>query len=184
MVPVWDASSVTSGLIAAGVVLTAIAVWTDIRWGKVLNAVTVPFAALGLVLNTVGGGWDGLLLSIGGVGMGFVLWLASRLAGRILGGGDIKLLMALGALLGPVFVLWTFVVGALLGGILAITLALRRGRLQSALRQMAAGVYARAAVAAPMEIGEGSGELRLPYAVALSAGAWLVMGYGLWGSQW
>lgn len=167
-------------LIAASVVLAIAAAYTDIRWGKIFNVMTVPFALLGLTLNTIGGGWEGLLLSVGGIAAGFALWMVSNVLGRILGGGDIKLLMAFGALLGPMFMLWTFVLGALIGGAVAIIMALRRGVLQKVLRQMGTSLYLRAAMSTPMEISDGAGEVHLPYALALGAGALVAIGLRLW----
>ena len=176
-------------LMGASVVLAVAAGYTDVRWGKVFNALTVPFALLGLILNTIGGGWEGLLLSLGGLAAGFGLWLFSSFLGRILGGGDIKLLMAFGALQGPVFMLWTFVYGALIGGAIALVLALRRGMLLRTFRQLGTSLYMRAVVKAPMDISGSPGEItpvgdaaevRLPYAIALGLGAMLVLALRVW----
>lgn len=171
-----------SVLIVASVVLALTAVYTDVRWGKIFNWLTVSFAVLGLGLNTVAGGWQGLLLSLGGIAAGFALWLVSSFLGRILGGGDIKLLMAFGALLGPMFMVWTFVWGALIGGVIAVAMALRRGLLLKTLRQMGTSLYLRAAVSAPMEISDGAGEVRLPYAIALGAGSLVTIAIRLLGN--
>lgn len=170
-------------LIAASVVLALTAAYTDIRWGKIFNVITVPFALLGLTLNTVAGGLEGLLLSLGGIGAGFVLWLVSNFLGRIMGGGDIKLLMAFGALLGPLFMLWTFVIGAVVGGVIAVAISLRRGLLGEVVRRMGTSIYMRAALSEPMEITEGAGEIRLPYAIALGLGALIAIGVRIWTGQ-
>jgi len=166
-------------LVIAGVILALTAAYTDIRWGKIFNFITVPFAALGLVLNIIGGGVDGLLLSLEGIGAGFALWLISNFLGRIMGGGDIKLLMAFGALMGPVFMLWTFAIGAIVGGAMAIAISLRRGMLGRVMKQMGTSLYLRAAVKEPMEISDGAGEVRLPYAIALGIGALVMIGLRL-----
>lgn len=167
-------------LIAASIVLAIAAAYTDIRWSKIFNWMTVPFAALGLTLNTVAAGLDGTLLSLGGIGAGFALWLISNFLGRIMGGGDIKLLMAFGALLGPLFMLYTFVIGALVGGVMALVLAVRQGVLGRMVRQMGTSVYMRAAFSTPMEIADGAGEVRLPYAIALGLGALISVGIRYW----
>jgi len=157
------------------VVLAAVAAYTDVRCGKIFNAVTVPFALLGLVLHTIGGGWEGFLLSAGGIGVGFGLWLVSSFLGRVLGGGDIKLLMAFGALQGPGFLLWALAYGAVVGGVIAVVVALRRGMLGASFRSLGTALYLRAAMSTPMEISDGAGEIRLPYAIALGAGALLAL---------
>ncbi len=168
-------------LIIAAIVLALAAAYTDIRWGKIFNWMTVSFAVLGITLNTIAGGWGGLLSSLAGIGAGFVLWLVSNFLGRILGGGDIKLLMAFGALLGPMFMLWTFAWGALIGGAMALAIAIRRGLLTKTLRQMGTAVYLRAAFSEPMEIADGAGAVRLPYAIALGAGALVTIAVRTWG---
>ncbi len=168
-------------LIIAAVVLALAAAYTDVRWGKIFNWMTVPFALLGLTLNTIAGGWGGLLMSLAGIGAGFALWLVSNFLGRILGGGDIKLLMAFGALLGPMFMLWTFVWGALIGGVIALAVSIRRGLLTKTLRRMGTSIYLRAAFAEPMEIADGAGAVRLPYAIALGAGALVTIAVRTWG---
>jgi len=168
-------------LIIAAVVLALAAAYTDLRWGKIFNWLTLSCALLGLTLNSVAGGWGGLLMSLAGIGAGFVLWLVSNFLGRILGGGDIKLLMAFGALLGPMFMLWTFAWGALIGGAMALAMALRRGLLTKTLRQMGASIYLRAAFSEPMEIADGAGAVRLPYAIALGAGALVTIAVRTWG---
>lgn len=175
-------------LIAASVVLALAAIYTDVRWGKIFNWLTVPFAVLGLGLNTLGfnpaveAGWPGLLLSLEGIGAGFALWLVSKFLGRILGGGDIKLLMAFGALLGPLFMLWTLVWGALIGGVMAVVMVLRRGLLLKTFRKLGTSLYLRAAVSTPMEITESAGEVRLPYAIALGVGSLVTIALRLLGS--
>jgi len=168
-------------LIIASIVLAISAAYTDIRWGKIFNWLTVPFALLGLVLNSVGAGWEGLLLSVGGIAAGLGLWLVSNFLGRILGGGDIKLLMAFGAMLGPLFMLWAFAWGALIGGVMALAIAIRRGLVAKTLRQMGTSLYMRTAFATPMEISDGAGEVRLPYAIALGAGALVTIAVRTWG---
>jgi prepilin peptidase CpaA len=158
-----------TALVAAVLVLAIAAAYTDLRWGKIFNALTLPFALLGLALNSIGGGWEGFLLSIEGLGVGFGLWLLSSLLGRIMGGGDIKLLMAFGALQGPGFLLLTLLYGALAGGVMALVVALRRGILVRTFKSLGASMYLRATCGAPMEVSEGG--VRLPYAIALAVGA-------------
>ena len=164
-----------TALWAAVLVLAVTAAYTDVRWGKIFNALTLPFALLGLTLNSIGGGWEGFLLSIGGIGVGFGLWLLSSFLGRIMGGGDIKLLMAFGALQGPGFLLLTLLYGALAGGVMALVVALRRGLLMKTFRNLGALIYLRAMCGAPMEISEGAGEVRVRYAIALAVGAMVTL---------
>jgi len=160
---------------AAVVLLAIIAMYTDVRWGKIFNTLTLPFALLGLALNSIGAGWEGFTLGMLGIALGFALWLASAFLGRILGGGDIKLLMAFGALMGPQFLLWSLLYGALAGGVMAIIVALRKGVLQDTFKSLGTSLVMRAVASAPMEIGDRAGEVQLPYAIALGAGAFVTL---------
>jgi prepilin peptidase CpaA len=155
----------------ATVLISAAAVYTDVRWGKILNVLTFPAMLTGVVVNTAFKGGDGLLLSLGGLGLGFGLFIVSALFGRILGGGDIKLLMAVGALQGPYFLAWAIFYTALVGGALAIAVGLYRGVLGQRLRFLVASIYLRLTQGVPMEMHEAKGGPRLPYAIAIALGS-------------
>jgi prepilin peptidase CpaA len=87
-------------LVAIG--LAIIAAISDIRTGKVSNSLTIPAMVFGVAL----GGVLALpcLLTCG------ALAIAVQRGGRVLGAGDLKLLAAMGALLGPAGVLATLLV--------------------------------------------------------------------------
>ena len=152
------------------IVLVTVAAYTDIRWAKIRNTLTVPAVALGLVLNSLRG-WDGLLLSLEGIGVGLALFLISSIFGRILGGGDIKLLVGIGALQGPAFLAWTIVYTAVIGGIIGLAIALCHRALLAKLKALFVGCYLRLTCRVPMDIDqEGSPGLRFPYAIAIGLG--------------
>lgn len=156
---------------SATVLISGAAVYTDVRWGKIFNLLTFPAMLAGVVLNTALGGVDGLLLSLGGLGLGFGVFIVSALFGRILGGGDIKLLMALGSLQGAYFLAWAIFYAALVGAVLAIALGAYRGVLGQRLRLLVASLYLRLAHGVPMEMHEAKGGPRLPYAIAIALGS-------------
>jgi len=153
------------------VLLVAAAVYTDVRWGKIFNHLTITAIALGLVINSLTGGIDGFVHSIGGVGLGLGLFLISCLLGRILGGGDIKLLTAIGALQGPAFLGWTMLCTAIIGGVLAVIVALRHGILIEKLKILFATCYMRVTFQVPMQMEDNKAtDPRLPYAIAIGLG--------------
>ena len=82
---------------------SAIAAWTDHRTGRIPNWLTLSTAVLGLLIHGAMGGVRSLLVSALGLMIGAavpaILYKVS--AGRGIGGGDVKLFAALGALLGP-----------------------------------------------------------------------------------
>ncbi len=156
-------------LVATCAVLV-ISVFTDVRDGKIYNAVTLPAALLGLVLNTVAKGLPGLGLSLAGLVLGLVLFFLSALVGRILGAGDCKLFAAVGALQGPQFLLWAIAISLIVGGVFGILVALWRGVLRHSLQRVWQAVYFKIYLKMPMDIAQTSSKLRLPYAVAILAG--------------
>ncbi len=153
------------------VLLVAAAVYTDVRWGKIFNRLTMPAIALGLVINSLTGSLDGFVHSVAGIGLGLGLFLMSCLLGRILGGGDIKLLMAVGALQGPAFLAWTICYAAIIGGVLAVIIAVRHGILLEKIKALFASCYMRLTFRVPMEMEDNEAtQPRLPYAIAISLG--------------
>ena len=98
---------VSSLLITAVALYTAVAAATDLRSRRIPNWLTLPTAAAGLLFHTCfPSGW-GFVDSFSGLAIGFALLLVPFLAGGS-GMGDVKLLAALGAWLGPQLMLVAF----------------------------------------------------------------------------
>jgi prepilin peptidase CpaA len=152
-------------------VMVAIAVYTDVRVGKIYNWVTAPGVVVGLALNAIGGGVDGVIQSLLGVALGLGVFLFSTMFGRLLGGGDIKLLIAIGAIQGHVFLLWTIVYMALIGGVLAIIIALWRKDFVAGLRRLVSGLALRMFAKVPIDVGDTKPVARLPYAIPIALGS-------------
>lgn len=160
-------------IVAVGL-YTAIAAVIDSRLHRVPNYLTVPAAVLGLAYHSLApSGW-GIGVSLAGFGIGFALLLLPWALGG--GGmGDVKLLAALGAWLGPRWILVAFFISVafaclLMIAMLAIT-ACTRG-FSHAKRQLKKS-----------RPGDGSSNSRrrtrsfLPFAVPVAAGTWSVLFY-------
>lgn len=115
--------------------LLIVASFTDIRSHKIYNWSTFPAIILGLGFNMSLFGWLGLRESLIGLGVGFALLFIFYLGGMI-GGGDVKLLAAVGALKGPSFVLWGGLYGAAIGGVIALFSLIWRRRLRWGLKRV------------------------------------------------
>jgi prepilin peptidase CpaA len=116
--------------IPSAVVLSAVlaAAVTDIWKFRVYNALTLPLLASGLLYHGVTGGLTGLALSVIGMLCGFGVLVMFYLLGGY-GGGDVKLLAAIGAWLGAEATLYVFIASSLVAGLYALTLILLYGNL-------------------------------------------------------
>lgn len=118
-----------------GSLLAAIAAYTDWRWRRIPNWLTIPSAVLGIVSNSLAFGWPGAKQALLGMLLGLGLLLPLVLI-RSMGAGDWKLAGAVGAFYGPSQLLTILLWGALLGGFMALVLILWRRRLGQTLRNM------------------------------------------------
>lgn len=123
----------TEHLIAVAV--AALGCAFDLRSRRIPNALTFAAAGAALAFHAAHGG-------VGAVGLSAAGWLAGALifivpfALRGLGGGDVKLLAALGAWIGPSDVLWVALYTGVAGGALAIAVALGAGYLRRAVQNI------------------------------------------------
>ena len=108
------------------------AVYQDIRYLKIKNRLNLFLLLAGLLLAMTGG-IDKVLDSAIGMALpfaiGFILY-----ALRIFGAGDVKFLMALGALMGSEWIINCMIASILSGGMLALFVMLYRGILWERLR--------------------------------------------------
>jgi prepilin peptidase CpaA len=147
-------------LIAA---VLAVAVMTDVRRRKIYNALTFPAMVIGLAVNGLDGGLNGLLLSLAGLLLGAALFAVPvAFLGR--GAGDLKLIASIGAIGGPVFVFWSALLAGVAGAVFAVSVLLGRRRFGVVLADMALDVTSGHLPAA-------NSNIRLPYAVPIAAGA-------------
>lgn len=157
--------------------LVAICAYTDARFGKVRNIVTVPGMALGVGVNAAFDGWSGVIFAVKGLGLALgIFLLLSLLLGRVMGAGDAKLLMAVGAVVGPTLLVWTIVYGALVGGIVAVGAALVRGRLRKELVGLVTSIAGRLTGAAKLDYAR-SDSLHIPYAIPLGLGVFIAIAF-------
>jgi prepilin peptidase CpaA len=100
----------------------------DIRTRRVPNALTLAIATTGTAVAAAGYGRVGIVAALVGGLVGVLVMLPGHLVGQT-GAGDVKLLGALGTLLGPGDTMMAFLYSAIAGGVLALMVAAHRGRL-------------------------------------------------------
>ncbi|MBA3884545.1 MAG: prepilin peptidase [Acidobacteria bacterium] len=112
-------------------VVAAVACAIDLKERRIPNWLTFGAAFAGLVYQFATHGFMGLLSGGAGLLVGIaVFFLPFALGG--LGAGDVKLVAALGAWLGPYEIVWLALYAAVAGAVLALALSLARGYLRQA----------------------------------------------------
>jgi prepilin peptidase CpaA len=117
----------------------------------------------------------GLLFSLKGLGLAFIVYFPLYLL-RGMGAGDVKLMAAVGAIVGWVLWLWILFFTAILGGITAVIVVLSKGRVRRTLQNLYMILmsirYGQAPYATNPELDVSSGQgVRLPHGVIIALGA-------------
>jgi len=107
-------------------IVLAIATFTDLRSRRIPNWLVFPFLLAGIVVSGWLHGWHGIGQSMGGLGLGALLFGILFFMGGM-GMGDVKLCAAVGAWIGPRQLLTALVLTGITGGIMAICWAAAGG---------------------------------------------------------
>ncbi|MBI4116014.1 MAG: prepilin peptidase [Candidatus Omnitrophica bacterium] len=150
----------------------AVACALDWRFKKLPNWLTFSIALSGFIFHMMRGGLPAFMQSILGFMVGIACLYLPFLLGGV-GGGDVKLLGAIGAYVGPVVVIQVFLVSAVIGGVLSM-LEITRTRawphtLESLRNRVLHFILTRQVVS-ERQVQFSKEPLRIPYALALSAG--------------
>ncbi len=140
----------------------SLGVWTDLRSRRVPNKLILAGFVIACALNLYFREWSGLAVGLIGVLVAFFICLPLLLT-KVLGAGDVKLLMLLGFLSDGSTVVGTFLFALLWGGCLGLTKALLSGNLLQLIRNTGQLVRTRASDQSP-------NLHRIPYTVALLLG--------------
>ncbi len=162
----------------AYIVLTAcaIACYTDIRSRKIPNWLTIPLIVIAPLGWGIAGGWHSLLLSLCGVILGMALLIIPAIMGGM-GGGDLKLLMAFGALGGPIYVTNVFIYTVIAGGIAAVLLLAKQGELIRMIKEGSLWLWWLLISRGAIKTSVTASKLTMPYALCLAFGAVIALYY-------
>jgi prepilin peptidase CpaA len=163
-----------------------IAVLTDLRARKVPNALVLAGLFAGLAFQAIAeagkgifdvpAGAIGVLPALGGIAVGFAALFPLYLL-RAMGAGDVKLMMVIGAFLGPQQTFGVVMLTFVAGGVMALAMALwQRSFAQLALNlrfMLTTSMVRMAGGDSPRfePLAQTAG--RMPYAVAIAAGTLL-----------
>ena len=167
-VPMW----VSAGIACAACI-------TDLRARCVPNVLTLGAAGMAIAFHGLSDSGAGLLFALSGWALGLLVFLP-LFALRGIGGGDVKLLAAFGAWLGPSLVLWVAAFAAIAGGVFALVVSATHGYT----RQAFSNVWGLLSYWRVMGVTTHPGLTldakntapRLPYALPMAAG----LGMALW----
>ncbi len=154
-----------------GIVLVVAAV-TDLRSQKIPNTLTYPVMAIGLFYHGVTNNLNGLLFSTAGLASGIIFLMLPYLLG-VMGAGDVKLMGAVGAILGARGAFIAFIWTGVAGGIYAIIILLmrRKGSRVCFTRYVTMlKTFAVSGQFAPIPAGKNENNRGLSYGVAIASG--------------
>ena len=143
-------------LIGLSMAVGGLATVEDLRSRTISNWLCLAGAVAGLTAHAALAGWSGLADALLGTLIGFAVFLVFYLLGGM-GGGDIKLMAAFGAILGKGQIVQAAIFAAMVGGVMALIFVAYKK-----LRQTAQG-----------NVDDSVGSLRkesIPYAPAISLG--------------
>jgi prepilin peptidase CpaA len=152
-----------------GVLLTAAIIDASTR--RIPNWLTLPFLAAGILVHFADN-WDASVRSIAGIGLAALLF-GPPCTLRLMGMGDFKLAMGVGAWIGPGQFVFAFLFSGIVAGLMAASYALFQrplGRRPGNSGQVVLGVStARFGAAGQCRLGD-AGALAIPYAPAFAIG--------------
>jgi prepilin peptidase CpaA len=144
----------------------------DVQQRRIPNWLTYPAILAGVLLRTSYFGWNGFLSAVAGCllagGIVFVFY-----AVRAMGAGDLKLLAALGSIVGPSAIVTVLLATGIAGGVLALIYVTYRGQTRATLSNVGAVMkfHAWGGLQAHPELNlDNPAALRMPYGLAIAVG--------------
>lgn len=161
--------------------LVTVAAVFDLRTRRIPNWLCAAGLVCGFACQIALLRWAGAREAILGTGLALLIYLP-LFALRAVGGGDVKLMAAVGSMAGPKAWITIFLVTAIVGGAMALVLIAVRGRTRRTLRNVGILLTELVHLRAPhrveeeLDVTSGKG-LRLPHGVTIAAGTLLYLAY-------
>jgi len=168
-------------------IFAVVAAWIDGTELRVPNKLTLPFVVAGWVFSMIafelqGGDWyTGLGYSLLGTAVGCLTLLPFYAIGGM-GGGDVKMMMGIGAWVHTTIVFNSFCVGAIVGGVMAVVMAMQAGQWTKHYNQFFSIFNEIMTVRDPEKLAEIAGARKpsmrlLPYGIPMAIGTLMYMGW-------
>lgn len=149
-------------------VMLAVCSYTDWKYRRIYNKVTLPSLVLGLglaaITNFPAGLQNAALACAVGFGLFFVLFIFG-----MMGGGDVKLVAAIGALTGFPLLWDALFLGILAGGLYALAVSVRHGQLGKILKNVFWFLWGLV-LWRKMVQPDSAAAVKIPYGLCLAAG--------------
>jgi prepilin peptidase CpaA len=113
------------------IVLVVLAAGSDLATRRIPNVLTFGAAIAALFVHGYMAGWSGVGTSLAGWAVGFAFFFPFFALGGM-GAGDVKLLAAVGAWLGPAAAVWVALYSSVAGGVMGLVVAAFSGYLKQA----------------------------------------------------
>ncbi|MGH9771436.1 MAG: prepilin peptidase [Candidatus Acidiferrales bacterium] len=142
--------------------------WTH----RIPNWLTVSGFLTGVVVNSIFAGPKGTAMALEGAGLGLLILLPLVFL-RALGAGDLKLVGAAGAFLGPALLWLVLLVSVLVAGLMAAVLVIRARRVRETLHNIGMLIvgFLTFGLRAPSDVSlDNPRLLKLPFGVAVAIG--------------
>lgn len=161
----------------------------DAKERRIPNKITFVGIVVGLLFNLITGGWIGFLNSFLGLLAGIAIFFIPFAVGGM-GAGDVKLMGAIGALMGWRFSMETAIYSALVGGVMVLVYLVYTRKMRDTLSGMLMGLvqflnriiqkrgYSETLMRAEQTFcknGQEYKKIYIPYGVAIAGGAVLVL---------
>lgn len=111
--------------VIASLLMLSAALYYDLRYQRIPNKLCLATLSIGFIINTLFYSWPGLTAAFLGALLALTILLPAY-AFRLIGAGDVKIMIAIGAISGPLLIAWSIVFAIIFGAFTSILLALRK----------------------------------------------------------
>lgn len=102
----------------------SVALYFDLRYQRIPNSLCLLTLILGITINSHFYGWGGLIDALSGAVLA-ILILIPVYYFKMLGAGDVKLMIGIGALAGPLVLTWSILYAVIFGACTSILIAMK-----------------------------------------------------------